>query len=195
MILLIDNFDSFSYNLYQLAGSIEPDIMTVRNNEVTPEDVRRLKPSHIIISPGPGKPCDAGNCIQIIKELAGEIPILGVCLGHQSIVEAFGGRVVHAGKLVHGKAETIEINNSHPLFKGLDRTIKAARYHSLAAEKESVPECLEVLGMSSDNEIMAIAHKELSVFGVQFHPESIMTPQGDVILKNFLNVQGGKYNA
>ncbi len=195
MILLIDNFDSFSYNLYQLAGSIEPDIMTVRNNEVTPEDIRRLKPSHIIISPGPGKPCDAGNCIQIIKELAGEIPILGVCLGHQSIIEAFGGRVVHAGKLVHGKSETIEINNSHPLFKGLGRTIKAARYHSLAAEKESVPECLEVLGMSSDNEIMAAAHRELSVFGVQFHPESIMTPQGDIILKNFLNVQGGKYNA
>lgn len=193
MILLIDNFDSFSYNLYQLAGSIEPDIMTVRNNAVTPEDVRRLKPSHIIISPGPGKPCDAGNCIQIIKELAGEIPVLGVCLGHQSIVEAFGGRVVHAGKLVHGKAETIRINNSHPLFKGLGRTIKAARYHSLAAEKESIPKCLEVLGMSSDNEIMAIAHRELSVFGVQFHPESIMTPQGDVILKNFLN--GGKYNA
>lgn len=188
MILLIDNFDSFSYNLYQLAGSIDPDIKTVRNNEVTADDIRRMKPSHIIISPGPGKPSDAGNCIPIIKELAGEIPILGVCLGHQSIVEAFGGNVIHAGKLVHGKAETIEINNEHPLFKGLGKTFQAARYHSLAAEKESMPDCLEILGMSSDNEIMAIAHKEFPVFGVQFHPESIMTPQGDVILKNFLNI-------
>lgn len=186
MILLIDNFDSFSYNLYQLAGSIEPNIKTVRNNEVNAESIRAMKPTHIIISPGPGKPCDAGNCIPIIRELAGEIPILGVCLGHQSIVEAFGGKVVHAGKLVHGKSETIEINNDHPLFKGLDKTMQAARYHSLAAEKESVPECLEILGMSSDNEIMAVAHKEYPVYGVQFHPESIMTPQGDVILRNFL---------
>lgn len=189
MILLIDNFDSFSYNLYQLAGSICPDIKTVRNNEVTAESVRRLAPSHIIISPGPGKPCDAGNCIPIIKEIAGEIPILGVCLGHQSIVEAFGGKVVHAGKLVHGKAETITIDNRHPIFKGLDKTMQAARYHSLAAEKESLPDCLEVLGMSSDNEIMAAAHKTLPVYGVQFHPESIMTPQGDIILRNFLSIK------
>jgi anthranilate synthase component 2 len=187
MILLIDNFDSFSYNLYQLAGSINPDIKTVRNNEVDAESIRRMNPSHIIISPGPGKPCDAGNCIPVIKELAGEIPILGVCLGHQAIVEAFGGKVVHAGKLVHGKAEIIEINNEHPLFRGLGKTIKAARYHSLAAEKESVPECLEVIGMSSDNEIMAVAHREYPVYGVQFHPESIMTPQGDVVLRNFLS--------
>jgi anthranilate synthase component 2 len=187
MILLIDNFDSFSYNLYQLAGSINPDIKTVRNNEVDAGSIRRMNPSHIIISPGPGKPCDAGNCIPVIKELAGEIPILGVCLGHQAIVEAFGGKVVHAGKLVHGKAEIIEINNEHPLFRGLGKTIKAARYHSLAAEKESVPECLEVIGMSSDNEIMAVAHREYPVYGVQFHPESIMTPQGDVVLRNFLS--------
>ncbi|MCH5324501.1 MAG: aminodeoxychorismate/anthranilate synthase component II [Eubacterium sp.] len=188
MILLIDNFDSFSYNLYQLAGSINPDIKTVRNNEVDAEDVRRLAPTHIIVSPGPGRPCDAGNCIDIIKEIAGEIPILGVCLGHQSIVEAFGGKVIHAGKLVHGKAEVIEIDNTHPLFKGLGKTITAARYHSLAADKTSMPDCLEVLGMSSDNEIMAIAHKSLSVYGVQFHPESIMTPEGRTILENFLNM-------
>lgn len=189
MILLIDNFDSFSYNLYQLAGSIDPDINTVRNNEVDADAVRRIAPSHIIISPGPGKPCDAGNCIPIIKEIAGEIPILGVCLGHQSIVEAFGGKVIHAGKLVHGKSETITINNRHPLFNGLGVTMQAARYHSLAAEKDSMPDCLEVLGMSSDNEIMAIAHKTLPVFGVQFHPESIMTPQGEVILRNFLSIK------
>ena len=188
MILLIDNYDSFSYNLYQLAGTINSDIKTVRNNEVTSDDVRTLAPTHIIISPGPGKPSDAGNCIEIIKELAGEIPILGVCLGHQAICEAFGGRVIHAGKLVHGKAETITINNSHPLFKGLGKTIQAARYHSLAADKTALPDCLEVLGMSSDNEIMAVAHKTLAVYGVQFHPESIMTPEGRQILENFLNI-------
>lgn len=188
MILLIDNFDSFSYNLYQLAGSIDPDIKTVRNNEVDADSVRSLAPSHIIISPGPGKPCDAGNCIPIIKDIAGEIPILGVCLGHQSIVEAFGGKVVHAGKLVHGKSETITINNHHPLFKGLGEAMQAARYHSLAAEKDSMPDCLEILGMSSDNEIMAVTHKSLPVFGVQFHPESIMTPQGEIILRNFLSL-------
>lgn len=187
MILLIDNFDSFSFNLYQLAGSINPDIKTIRNNDADADDIRKMNPSHIIISPGPGKPCDAGNCIPIIKELAGEIPILGVCLGHQSIVEAFGGKVIHAGKLVHGKAEAIEINNESPLFKGLGKTIRAARYHSLAADKENFPDCLEILGMSSDNEIMALSHKKYPVYGVQFHPESIMTPQGDVIMKNFLN--------
>ncbi|MCD7811091.1 MAG: aminodeoxychorismate/anthranilate synthase component II [Ruminococcus sp.] len=187
MILLIDNFDSFSFNLYQLAGSIEPNIKTIRNNDADADDIRKMNPSHIIISPGPGRPCDAGNCISIIRGLAGEIPILGVCLGHQSIVEAFGGKVVHAGKLVHGKAETIEINNEHPLFRGLGKTIRAARYHSLAADKDTLPDCLEVLGMSSDNEIMSVAHKELPVYGVQFHPESIMTPQGDVIMRNFLN--------
>lgn len=188
MILLIDNFDSFSYNLYQLAGSIRPDIKTVRNNEVTADDVRRLAPSHIIISPGPGRPCDAGNCTDIIRRIAGEIPILGVCLGHQAITEAFGGKVVHAGKLVHGKAESITINNLHPLFNGLEKVITAARYHSLAAEKETLPDCFEILGMSSDNEIMAIAHKTLPVFGVQFHPESIMTPDGRIILENFLKM-------
>lgn len=189
MILLIDNFDSFSFNLFQLAGSICPDIKTVRNNEADADFIRKMKPSHIIISPGPGKPSDAGNCIPIIKEIAGEIPILGVCLGHQAIVEAFGGKVIHAGKLVHGKSETITINNQHPLFKGLGNTMQAARYHSLAADKSNVPDCLEILGMSSDNEIMAVAHKSLPVFGVQFHPESIMTPQGSIILKNFLNIR------
>ena len=188
MILLIDNFDSFSYNLYQLAGGIQPNIKAVRNNEVTPESIRSLKPSHIIISPGPGKPADAGNCIPVIKAIAGEIPILGVCLGHQAIVEAFGGKVIHAGRLVHGKADNISINSSHRLFRGVGDRMQAARYHSLAAEKESLPDCLEVLGMSEDNEIMAIAHKELPVYGVQFHPESIMTPQGDVILRNFLEI-------
>lgn len=189
MILLIDNFDSFSYNLYQLAGSIEPDIKTVRNNEIDPDGVRALNPTHVIISPGPGRPSDAGNCIDIIRQTAGEFPILGVCLGHQAITEAFGGKVIHAGKLVHGKAEVISIDNSHPLFKGLGKTITAARYHSLAADKESLPDCFDILGMSSDNEIIAIAHKTLPVYGVQFHPESIMTPEGKTIMENFLKIK------
>ncbi len=188
MILLIDNFDSFSYNLYQLAGSIEPNIVTVRNNEIDADGVRKLAPDHIIISPGPGRPCDAGNCIDIIRQTAGGFPVLGVCLGHQAITEAFGGKVVHAGRLVHGKAEDITINNTHPLFKGLNEHIFAARYHSLVAQKETLPDCFEILGMSADNEIMAIAHKTMPIYGVQFHPESIMTPDGRVILKNFLDM-------
>ena len=168
MILLIDNFDSFSYNLYQLAGSIEPNIVTVRNNEIDADGVRKLAPDHIIISPGPGRPCDAGNCIDIIRQTAGGFPVLGVCLGHQAITEAFG--------------------NTHPLFKGLNEHIFAARYHSLVAQKETLPDCFEILGMSADNEIMAIAHKTMPIYGVQFHPESIMTPDGRVILKNFLDM-------
>ncbi len=186
MILLIDNFDSFSYNLYQLIGSINEDIKVIRNNDMTPEEIEKLNPSHIVISPGPGKPSEAGNCIEIIKALSGKYPIFGVCLGHQSIVEAFGGTVSYAKKLVHGKPEIIEINKNHPMFDGLDDTMQGARYHSLSALREKLPECLEVTAESSDGEIMAVAHKEYKVWGVQFHPESIMTPQGRNLLLNFL---------
>ncbi len=186
MILLIDNFDSFSYNLYQLIGSINQDIKVIRNNDMTPEEIEKLNPSHIIISPGPKKPSDAGNCIEIIQKLSGKYPIFGVCLGHQSIVEAFGGKVSYAKRLVHGKPEIIRINNKHPMFSGLCDTMQGARYHSLSAIKESLPECLEITAESSDGEIMAVSHKNYKVWGVQFHPESIMTPQGARLLENFL---------
>jgi len=186
MILLIDNFDSFSYNLYQLIGSINQDIKVIRNNDMNSGEIEKLNPSHIVISPGPGKPSEAGNCIEIIRNLSGKYPIFGVCLGHQSIVEAFGGKVSYAERLVHGKPETIKINNEHPMFYGLCDTMQGARYHSLSAVRESLPECLEITAESSDREIMAVAHIEYKVWGVQFHPESIMTPQGKQLLVNFL---------
>ena len=186
MILLIDNFDSFSYNLYQLIGSINEDIKVIRNNDMPPEETEKLNPSPIVISPGPGKPSEAGNCIEIIKALSGKYQIFGVCLGHQSIVEAFGGTVSYAKKLVHGKPEIIKINKNHPMFSGLDDTMQGARYHSLSALRENLPECLEVTAESSDGEIMAVAHKKYKIWGVQFHPESIMTPQGRELLVNFL---------
>lgn len=186
MNLLIDNFDSFSYNLYQLIGSINQDIKVIRNNDMTPEEIEKLNPSHIVISPGPGKPSEAGNCIGIIKALSGKYPIFGVCLGHQSIVEAFGGTVSYAKKLVHGKPDIISVNNNHDMFSGIGDTMKGARYHSLSALRDKLPECLEVTAESSDGEIMAVSHKNCKVWGVQFHPESIMTPQGRELIVNFL---------
>ncbi len=188
MTLLIDNYDSFSYNVYQLIGSIDPNIRAVRNDELTVQQIRELAPSHIVLSPGPGRPADAGVCIDVVKELAGEIPILGICLGHQAICEAFGGTVSYAKRLVHGKAEDIALYNSL-LFSGLPERIKAARYHSLAALRESLPQSLEIVAETDDGEIMAVQNSEKKVYGLQFHPESILTPQGDIIIKNFLEVK------
>ena len=187
MILLIDNFDSFSYNLYQQIGKFDDDIKVIRNNEMTAAEIEKLNPEFIVISPGPKTPSQAGECINIIKELGSKISILGVCLGHQSIVEAYGGKVSNAKRLVHGKADNIKIDTSHPMFKDMDSVIKVARYHSLSAVEESLPDCLKITAKSDDGEIMAVAHKDYRVWGVQFHPESIMTPQGDIIRKNFLN--------
>lgn len=188
MILLIDNYDSFTYNLVQLFGSISPDIKVVRNDELTVNEIRSLNPSHIVLSPGPGYPKDAGVCEEVIKELAGFVPILGVCLGHQAICEVFGARITHAKKLMHGKQSQITIDQSEPIFKGLLPLIPAARYHSLIAEKETLPECLRVIGADSIGEVMAVKHKEYPVYGLQFHPESILTPGGMTILKNFLTI-------
>ena len=188
MILIIDNYDSFTYNLYQLIGSINPDIKAVRNDAMTVDEIRSLKPEAIVLSPGPGKPSEAGICEQVVKELGGEIPILGVCLGHQAICEAFGGTVSHAGHLMHGKQSDAEVNNDSPLFKGLDKNIKVARYHSLALKAETLPECLEITSTADDGEIMAVQHKDYKIFGLQFHPESIMTPDGKKILKNFCDL-------
>ena len=186
MILLIDNYDSFSYNLYQLLGSVKPDIQVVRNDELTVEEVRRRRPEAIVLSPGPGRPENAGICISLIKALAGEIPILGVCLGHQAICTAFGGKVSYARELMHGKKKTMYQTGEGKLFAGLLREFPAARYHSLAAEEEALPSCLKVTARSKEGEIMAVEHETYPIFGVQFHPESVMTPDGKKIIENFM---------
>lgn len=186
MILLIDNYDSFSYNLYQLIGSVNPDIQVVRNDEISLGEIEKLAPEAIVLSPGPGRPEEAGICIPVIKEFAGKIPILGVCLGHQSICEAFGGVVSYAKELKHGKRDEMIQYGSNVLFKGLQEKFPAARYHSLAAIEESLPEELAVTATAEDGEIMAVEHKEYPVYGVQFHPESVMTPDGRKMIENFL---------
>ena len=187
MILLIDNYDSFSYNLYQLVGSLNPDIKVIRNDTMTAGEIIEMNPERIILSPGPGKPSDAGVCIDVVKECGGKIPILGVCLGHQAICEAFGATVSYAKQLMHGKMSKVEVDTDTPLFRGMERVIEAARYHSLAAIEETVKEPLTVTARTADGEIMAVQHCEYPIYGVQFHPESILTPDGKHILANFLN--------
>jgi anthranilate synthase/phosphoribosyltransferase len=186
MILLIDNYDSFTYNLYQYIGELNEDIKVARNDEISIHEIEALNPSAIVISPGPGYPKSAGISIDVIKCFAGKIPILGVCLGHQAIGEAFGGKVVHAQELMHGKSSDILIDNSNPIFKGLPEKLTVARYHSLIVEPESLPACLTCIGKSEKGEIMAICHKEYAVFGLQFHPESILTRFGKRIIRNFI---------
>ena len=188
MIVLIDNYDSFSYNVYQLIGSVEPDIKVVRNDEYTVEEIAEMKPEALILSPGPGKPSDAGICIDAIKYFTGKIPILGICLGHQAICEAFGGRVSYAKELMHGKKKTIYTVGKSKLFDGLGDSFQAARYHSLAAVREKLPDILRITAESDDGEIMAVEHRKYPIFGVQFHPESVMTPEGKVMIQNFINV-------
>ena len=188
MILIIDNYDSFTHNLYQLIGELNPDIKVVRNDKIMISEIEALNPDHIIISPGPGNPQQAGICLEVIKQLSGKYPILGVCLGHQAIGEAFGGKVIHAPEIVHGKSDRIHILKESHLLKGMEECFQAARYHSLIVEPESLPECLEVIAETKKHEIMALQHKQYKVYGVQFHPESIMTPEGRTILKNFLSL-------
>ena len=186
MIVLIDNYDSFSYNLVQLAGSINPAIKVIRNDECTVPEIEMLAPSHIILSPGPGYPKDAGICEAAVRHLAGKIPILGVCLGHQAICEVYGAQITHAKRLMHGKKSTIHLDNTCLLFQGMPRQIEGARYHSLAAREETLPTALQVIAKDEIGEVMAVKHKKYKVYGVQFHPESIMTPMGHVVLENFL---------
>ncbi len=187
MILLIDNYDSFTYNLYQYIGTLEPDIKAVRNDKITLDEIKELSPKAIILSPGPGKPKDAGICEDVVARFGDSIPILGVCLGHQAICEYYGGTVDHATRLMHGKQSDTKIDTSSPLFTGMTDIIKVARYHSLSLKEGTVPDCLKVIARADDGEIMAVQHKEYKVFGVQFHPESIMTPQGMDILRNFVH--------
>ena len=184
MILLIDNYDSFSYNLFQQAAAIEPEIKVVRNDALTVGEIEGLNPSHIILSPGPGYPKDAGICEEVVKRLGGSIPILGVCLVHKAICEAFGGRILHEQQLMHGKHSIFD----EPLFKGLAKKTMAARYHSLVAAPDSLPDCLKVISRDERGEIMAVRHKTMPIYGVQFHPESILTPEGTTIMKNFLSM-------
>jgi len=191
MVLLIDNYDSFSYNLYQLIGTINPDIKVARNDEMTVDEIKKLAPGCIVISPGPGKPSDAGICIDAIREFCSSMPILGICLGHQAIYEAFGGTVSYAKKLMHGKSSQVTLDAENALFKGLPRVIQAARYHSLAGIESTLPPALKITARTQDGEIMAICHRDYPVYGVQFHPESILTPDGKTIIKNFLGNCGG----
>lgn len=187
MIALIDNYDSFSYNLYQLIGTVNPDISVFRNDALTADELAKLKAEAIILSPGPGKPEDAGICIDTVKKLGVKTPILGVCLGHQAICTAFGATVTHAKTLMHGKQSMTKIDTGCAVFRGLSEEIPVARYHSLAALEETIPECLKITARADDGEIMAVQHKEYPIFGLQFHPESIMTPDGITMIKNFLN--------
>ncbi len=186
MILLIDNYDSFSYNLYQYVGEINPDIKVIRNDEMTVEEIEKLNPERIILSPGPGRPEDAGVIMDVAKTLGRKIPTLGVCLGHQAICAAFGATVTYAEKLMHGKQSEVRFDLNCPIFKGLPEVAPVARYHSLAAAADTIPEELKVTAKTLDGTIMAVQHKEYPIYGVQFHPESILTPDGKMILKNFL---------
>lgn len=190
MILLIDNYDSFTFNIFQLIGSINTDIKVIKNNELTIEEVKKLKPSHIIISPGAGRPENAGICQKAIKEFYKTTPILGVCLGHQAICQELGGNITYAKQLMHGKRDMIHIANGSPIFKGLPPIIEVGRYHSLVAERVSLPEDLLVIAEDNIGEVMAVKHKLYNLFGIQFHPESILTNYGIVILENFLKVKG-----
>ncbi len=187
MILLIDNYDSFSYNLYQLIGTINPDIKVIRNDEMTISGIEQLNPSHIILSPGPGKPCDAGICEDVVRHFQGRIPIMGVCLGHQAICEVYGATVTYAKRLMHGKQSISTIDTGVDIFAGMNDKLKVARYHSLAAKADTVPDTLKVIATADDDgEVMAVKHKDYPVYGLQFHPESILTPEGITILKSFL---------
>lgn len=190
MILLIDNYDSFTYNLYQALGVMYPHIEVKRNDEITLDEIEKMKPEAIIISPGPCYPAQAGISEEVIRTFSGRVPILGVCLGHQAIAESFGGKIVQAEKQLHGKQTDVKIDTASPLFAGLPSSIPVARYHSLIVEKSSLPECLKIISEDADGQIMGLKHKEHATYGMQFHPESIMTDSGMTILANFLRIAG-----
>lgn len=187
MILLIDNYDSFTYNLYQFIGVFRSDITVVRNDKITIEEIKELNPDHIVLSPGPKSPTEAGICMDVVKEFYDKIPILGICLGHQSIGAAFGATVSYAKALFHGKQSSVQ-HNGEGIFEGIPSGIKVARYHSLAVLEETMPDFLEVTCRTDDKEVMAMRHKEYPVFGIQFHPESIYTEHGKKMIETFVNM-------
>jgi len=184
-LLLIDNYDSFTYNLVQAFLVLGADVLVHRNDEITVEQARALAPTHLCISPGPGTPADAGVSMKMIEAFAGKVPVFGVCLGHQSLVEVFGGKVVRAGRLMHGKTSLVH-HDGRGVFDGLPNPFQAGRYHSLIAQRDTIPACLEVTAWTPEGEIMGVRHRELTVEGVQFHPESILTPDGPQLMGNFL---------
>lgn len=187
MILLIDNYDSFSYNLYQLIGQVNDDIEVYRNDKITPDEIEDLNPEAIILSPGPGRPEDAGICVDTVKKFHDKIPILGVCLGHQAICVAFGGKISYASKLMHGKSSIAKLNKD-PIFKGLNDEITVGRYHSLSLVETTLPKDLRIISKTTyGGEIMAVKHEKYDIYGLQFHPESILTPDGITIIENFIN--------
>ncbi len=185
MLLMIDNYDSFTYNLVQYFGELGADVHIHRNDKISLDKIEAMKPDRIVISPGPCTPNEAGVSIEVIKQFSGRVPILGVCLGHQSIGQAFGGKIIRAKTLMHGKTSMIH-HKGAGVFKGLDNPLQATRYHSLVIDRETLPECLEVTAWTDDDEIMGVRHRTLDVEGVQFHPESILTDQGHELLANFL---------
>lgn len=190
MILLIDNYDSFSYNLYQLIGAQNPDIKVIRNDEMTCQEIEKLNPELIVLSPGPKKPSDAGICIEAVKYFKGKIPIFGVCLGHQSICEAYGATVSYASRLMHGKTSETEIyEEKSDIFKGMGKSLKVARYHSLSVVEETLPEELVITGRAEDGEVMSVEDTKNHVYGLQFHPESVLTPRGAEIIANLLKIK------
>jgi len=193
MILMIDNYDSFTYNLVQYFYGLEEEVVVKRNDEISIEEIIKINPDQIVISPGPGRPEDAGISIEVIKYFAGKLPILGVCLGHQAIAHVFGARIIHAKELMHGKTSMIT-GDSKTIFSNIKKPFMAMRYHSLSVDENTVPDCFEISARTEDREIMGIRHKEFILEGIQFHPESIMTPVGKRILRNFLKLsdKGGK---
>ncbi|MDR0294532.1 MAG: aminodeoxychorismate/anthranilate synthase component II [Oscillospiraceae bacterium] len=190
MILILDNYDSFTYNLVQLAGAITPEIAVAYNDRINIAEIEELRPSRIMISPGPGRPKDAGICEDMIGHFAGKVPILGICLGHQAICEVYGAVITYAKTLTHGKTSMVHIANGNPLFRGLPPLLEAGRYHSLAADRATLPDELLVIAETGDGEVMGVKHREHDVFGLQFHPESILTPNGGRIIENFLRIGG-----
>ncbi|MFQ9244115.1 MAG: anthranilate synthase component II [Lachnospiraceae bacterium] len=190
MILLIDNYDSFSFNLVQLIGELaagREELRVIRNDELSVEEIMKLEPSHIVLSPGPGRPSDAGVCEALIRAvLEHPIPLLGVCLGHQAICETLGGKITYAPQLMHGKQSIVKTDDTSVIFKGLPKELAVARYHSLVADKNMIPETLMVTAVDEKGEVMAVQHRTLPIYGVQFHPESIMTPQGREMIQNFM---------
>jgi anthranilate synthase/aminodeoxychorismate synthase-like glutamine amidotransferase len=187
MIVMIDNYDSFTYNLVQYIGQLGGEVRVHRNDAVTVDEIRKLKPDAIVLSPGPCTPTEAGICVEVIRELGATIPILGVCLGHQAVGYAFGGKVIRAQRIMHGKTSQV-MNDGRTIFTGLPNPLVAGRYHSLILKRESLPDCFEISAETEEGEVMGIRHKELPMEGVQFHPESILTPNGKRLLKNFLTM-------
>ena len=192
MILLIDNYDSFSYNLYQLIGTFDENIVVIRNDEKNIKEIEEMEPRLIILSPGPGEPKAAGICIEVVKYFKGKVPILGVCLGHQAICEAYGATVTYAKELMHGKTSLVKVDNESNLFKGITEEISVGRYHSLAVDKDTLPKGLKVIAITNDDEVMAVEDEKNKVYGVQFHPESVLTKDGYKIIKNLLDHRESK---